>query len=61
LHQLNYEKKFLQHCTTKNTQNFIFAQKKQLRKILFEQKNNAKFYLHVAWAFDNCQLLDAEK
>ena len=29
-------------------------------EILFAQKNNAKFYLHVAWAFSNCQLLDAE-
>jgi len=26
----------------------------------FAQKNKVKFYLHVAWAFDNCQLLDAE-
>ena len=29
-------------------------------KIFFAQKNNAKFYLHVALAFDNYQLLDAE-
>jgi len=29
-------------------------------EILFAQKNNAKFYLHVAWACSNCQLLDAE-
>ena len=29
-------------------------------EILFALKNKAKFYLHVAWAFSNCQLLDAE-
>jgi len=34
---------------------------KKPHKIFFAQNNNAKFYLHVAWAFDNCQLLDAEK
>jgi len=32
---------------------------KKQRKILFAHKNNAKLYLHVVWAFDNCQLLDA--
>ena len=34
---------------------------KKTHKIFFAQKNNAKFYLHVDWAFDNRQLLDAEK
>jgi len=33
---------------------------KNPHKIFFAQKNNAKFYFHVVWAFDNCQLLDAE-
>jgi len=39
---------------------FYFRMKKP-NKIFFAHKNNAKFYLHVAWASDNCQVLDAEK
>jgi len=33
---------------------------KKQHKIFFAQKNNAKFNLHVGWAFNNYQLLDAE-
>jgi len=33
---------------------------KKPHKIFFAQKNNAKVYLHLGWAFDNCRLLDAE-
>jgi len=33
---------------------------KKPHKIFFAQKNNANFYLHVAWAFNNCQFLDAK-
>ena len=29
-------------------------------EFMFAQKNKAKIYLHVAWAFSNCQFLDAE-
>jgi len=43
----------------KNMKNSIFAWKSHT-KFSLHQKNNSKFYLHVAWAFDNCQLLDAE-
>jgi len=34
---------------------------KKPHKIFFaHKKKDAKLYSHVAWAFDNCQLLDAE-
>jgi len=33
---------------------------KKPHKIFFAQKNNAKFYLHVGWEFDNDQHVDAE-
>ena len=33
---------------------------KKPHKIFFALKEQRKIYLHVAWAFDNCQLLDAE-
>ena len=53
-------KKIITHIVPqKNTKNFIFAWKKHT-KFPLHKKNNAKFYLHEAWAFDNCQLLDAE-
>ena len=38
---------------------FYFRMKKP-HKIFFAQKKTQNFCLHVAWAFDNCQLLDAE-
>ena len=47
------------HCTMKKHAKFYFRMKNP-QKAWFAQKNNAKFYLHVAWAFSNCQLLDAE-
>jgi len=37
----------------------FFRMKKQ-HKVFFAQKENAKYYLHVGWAFDNYQLLDGE-
>jgi len=40
---------------------FYFRMKKPHKIFFAQKKNNVKFYLHVAWAFDNCQLLDAEK
>ena len=42
-----------------NTQNLNFAWKIH-KKTWFAQKNKAKFYLHVAWAFSICQLVDSE-
>jgi len=59
LHQLNYEKNYYTHCSTKKHAKFFFRMKKP-QKIFFAQKTNAKFYLHVGGAFDNHQLLDAE-
>jgi len=57
----------LARCTDWTTKNIImhivpWKTRKVLisHEILFAQKNKAKFYLHVAWAFSNCQLLDAE-
>ena len=47
------------HCTTKKHAKCYFRMKNP-QKPWFAQKNKAKFYLHVAWAFSNCQLLDAE-
>ena len=47
------------YCTTKQHAKFKFLMKNP-QKTWFAQKNKAKFYLHVAWAFSNCQLLDAE-
>jgi len=47
------------HCTMKKHAKFYFRMKNP-QKTWFAQKNNAKFYLHVAWAFSKCQLLDAE-
>jgi len=51
-------KNYCTHWTTKKHVNLYFRKKQ--RKFWFAQENNANFYLHVASAFDNCQLLDAE-
>ena len=58
-HYLNYEEKLLHTLYNEKTHKFFFRMKKP-HKIFFAQKSNAKFYLHVGWAFDNYQLLDAE-
>ena len=58
LHELNYEIKLLRTLYNEKTRKIFFRMKKP-HKIFFAQKNNAKFYLHVGWAFENYQLLDA--
>ena len=53
------QKKLLHTFYHKKTQKILFSHEKP-HKIFFAQNNNSKFYLHVAWVFSNCQLLDAE-
>ena len=48
-------KNMIMHIVQRKTRKVLIS-----HEILFAQKNKAKFYLHVAWAFSNCQLLDAE-
>jgi len=48
-------KNIIMHIVPRKTHKALIS-----HEILFAQKNKAKFYLHVAWAFSNCQLMDAE-
>ena len=48
-------KNIIMHIVPRKTHKVLI-----LHEVLFAQKNNANFYLHVAWAFSNCQLFDAE-
>jgi len=53
-------RKKLLHTLYNEKTHKIFFRKEKSHKIFFAQNNNAKFYLHVGWTFDNYQLLDAE-
>jgi len=48
-------KNIIMHIVPRKTRKVLIS-----HEVLFAQKYKAKFYLHVAWAFSNCQLLDAE-